>query len=85
MIVSWVLFLLAIGSCGTAMALMIEAAGYATHSPHADFGLLERRAVILYFSSGLAFGVGLGALLLAGVISIASRPGARHGNDREVP
>lgn len=73
MILCWVLFLIAIGSCGAAMALMIDAAGYATYSPQSDYRVLEFRAVTLYFVSGISFGTGLAVLLISGIVSIASR------------
>jgi hypothetical protein len=73
MILCWVLFLIAIGSCGSAMALMIDAAGYATYSPQSDYRVLEDRAITLYFVSGISFGTGLAVLLISGIVSIASR------------
>jgi hypothetical protein len=78
MIVSWVLLLLAIGSCGAALALMMMSAGYATYFPQVNYRLLEGDAVNLYKLSGLAFGSALAALLVAGVTSMVARSGSAN-------
>lgn len=77
MIVSWVLFLIAIGSCGAALALMMNAAGYATYFPYRDFRLIEHQASTLFIFSGLSFGTGLAMLMIAGTVSMATRGGRR--------
>lgn len=73
MISSWVLLLVAIISSGTALAMMVWAAGIATYDPHMSFWKFEGYAVYLGIAAGLSFGSGLVSLLLAGVISLVDR------------
>jgi hypothetical protein len=78
MIACWVLLLVAIASCGAALALMMLAAGYAAYTPQLSYWSLESKAVYLYMTAGLVFGGSLVALLIAGVISLVKqRP--KHG------
>jgi hypothetical protein len=70
MICCWVSLLIAIAACGAALALMMQAAGYASYYPQADFWVFEADAVRLYLCSGFSFGVGLVCLLVAGIISL---------------
>jgi hypothetical protein len=73
MISSWVLLLLAIVTCGTGLALMTIAAGYASYFTHLDYRLFEVKAVWLFGIAGLSFGSGLVALLVAGIVSLVDR------------
>lgn len=73
MISSWILLLLAIVTCGTGLALMTIAAGYASYIPHLNYRAFEAQAVWLFGASGLSFGSGLVALLVAGIVSLVDR------------
>ena len=70
MIACWVLVLVAIACCGAAFALMMVAVGYAAYAPQFSYWALEAKAIYLYIASGLAFGGGLVALLIAGIFSL---------------
>jgi hypothetical protein len=73
MITSWVFLLLAITACGTALALMTIAAGYASYFPHLDYRIFEMKGVKLFGIAGISFGCGLAALLVAGVVSLVDK------------
>jgi hypothetical protein len=70
MICCWVLLLVAIATCGAALALMMQAAGYASYFPESAFWVFEADAIQLYLCSGLAFGGALVSLLIAGIIAL---------------
>jgi hypothetical protein len=73
MIACWVLLLVAIASCGAALALMMVAASYATYAPRLSFWTIEASSIYLYTASGLVFGGSLVSLLVAGIISLVER------------
>jgi len=67
MILCWVFLLIAIIACGTGVAYMVIAYGIAVYTPQIDYRFHEARAVQLFLGSGVAFGAGLAAMLLAGL------------------
>lgn len=73
MISCWCCILLAIVACGSGLALMASAAGFASYTPGYDYRHLEQRAIQLYVLSGIAFGGSLVMLLCAGTISLFTR------------
>lgn len=70
MIAAWGAFLLALVACGCGLAFIALAAGIATYYPNLDYWRHEQRAIIMFGVSGVAFGAGLVALLVAGVLSL---------------
>jgi hypothetical protein len=70
MICCWVLLLIAIATCGAALAFMTTAVGWATYYPQADYRQFEMKAVWLLIIAGLSFGSALVSLLIAGIISL---------------
>lgn len=66
-ITCWVALLLAIVACGTGVAYMAAAYGIAVYNPEIDYRFLEARAIQLFVASGVSFGAGLSAMLLAGL------------------
>jgi hypothetical protein len=80
MISSWVLILVAIACCGSGLALMATASGYASYYPHLHFRQFEFKAVKLLIAAGLSFGSGLVALLVAGIISLVERRPGENGD-----
>jgi len=73
MISCWVLLLIAIATCGAALAFMTTTAGWAAYYPHSDYREFEGKAVWLLIVAGLCFGSSLVALLIAGIISLFDR------------
>jgi len=73
MVTSWVCLLLAIIACGTGLALVSTAAGFAAHSPDPNYYTLEWKAVPLFVSAGLFFGTALACLLIAGIIALLDK------------
>jgi hypothetical protein len=73
MISSWTLLLAAIAACGSGLALITTAAGYAAYYPESQYLAFEQQAVKLWIAGGILFGVGLASLLVAGVISLIKR------------
>jgi hypothetical protein len=72
-ITCWLSVLGAITACGVGLAFMAQAAGWATYQPFLDDRSIEDRAVGLFITAGLAFGVGLATLITAGIISLVGR------------
>jgi hypothetical protein len=70
MITTWGAFLLALVACGCGLAFIALAAGIATYYPDFDYWRHEQRAIIMFGVSGVAFGAGLVALLVAGILSL---------------
>jgi hypothetical protein len=73
MVLCWVLILIAIASCGAALALMIIAAGVAAHQPDLNYYVYENDAAKLWLFSGLVFGTSLVSLFVAGVLALLDR------------
>lgn len=74
MIICWLTLLGAIVACGIGLALMAQAAGCAAYRPFQnDYRVLEHRAVVLFVTAGVMFGVGLATMLAAGVFSLVNR------------
>lgn len=77
MVTCWLLLLLAIVACGAALALMATAAGYALYQPELGYQRLTVRAVYLYLTAGVFFGLGLATMLVTGIISLSQRKSSR--------
>ena len=78
---AWSFFLLAIIACGCGLAFIALAGGMATHYPNLNYWRHEQRAIIMWGVSGLAFGAGLVALLVAGILSLGTDVEAEGGDD----
>lgn len=72
-IACWVLILLAIASCGVALALMIVASGFASYEPYLNYYVHEGDAMSLLLFAGVVFGTALVALFVAGVLALVQR------------
>jgi len=73
MMTAWASFLLAIVTCGCGLAFIALAAGIATYYPNFDYWPHEQRSIIMFGVSGLAFGAGLVALLVAGTLTLMKK------------
>jgi hypothetical protein len=73
MVACWLSLLGAIAVCGVALAFMAQAAGWAAYQPFQNYSIFKDRAVALFVTAGLAFGVGLATLITAGIISLVRR------------
>lgn len=75
MILCWLLLLTSIVCCGTGIAFMTMAVGWAAHSPEKNYYVFENYGGWLLVISGISFGCALAAMLVTGIISL-SRPKA---------
>ena len=80
MISCWVLLLVAIIACGTGLAYMTIAAGGVTYEPALDIFFYELRGVYLFIISGIAFGLALIVMLLAGLTAFLPAPAVSPSN-----
>lgn len=70
MVSAWGLFLSAIVACGCGLAFIALSAGIATYYPNYDYWRHEFRAIVMFVVSGVLFGAGLVALLVAGILTL---------------
>jgi len=70
MVICWLSLLSAIAFTGGGLAWMAHAAGVATYIPEIDIRRVENFAIQLFIFGGLAFGLSLAAMILAGVVSL---------------
>lgn len=70
MVTAWGSFLLALVTCGCGLAFIALAAGIATYYPNFNYWRHEQRSILMFGMSGVAFGAGLVALLVAGILTL---------------
>lgn len=73
MLLCWLLLLIAIAACGSGLVYMIFALGTINYEYLQVWGH-ETRALILFVTSGIAFGIGLFCMLFAGIPSLFAKP-----------
>ena len=70
MITCWILLLTSIASCGAGLALIANAAYYASYFPQVAYREREYIAVKFFIVAGLTFGSAMISMLVAGVFSL---------------